>query len=458
MPKDALTYFHIAKQLDQNLSNGKIERICMPDKDSVVLFARALSNGRWQQFKILFSVNPSSARVSLINDMTSNPQSAFAFLMHLRKRINGGIIKKIDTVKRERIYRFTIFALDELGYGHDYILYAEMMGRYANLILTDENGVITDCLRHISMDETQKHALLPGLKYTLPPAPEGTISPDDSEKVVAVLHGFDGGRLADYLMEKIYGYAPVSMRQLVYSAYGTLTPSPDAVKFAPSAFIDAIKRADEENYPCVKTTNGIIDDFYPFAYTHLGVEFTPATSLTDAMEKYYSQKVGASFSLGKTIKLASSVRNAIKKLEKSLEILADRVLVSQDYEADKIKGELITANIYKIRQGDSAVTVDNYYTGKTETIELDSTLSPQKNAQKFYKSYTKKKTALAKSQEMIESTSEKIDYLQSILVSLATADDELSIDDIKAELFSAGVLKHTGSKKKTKPSRPIELT
>ena len=106
----------------------------------------------------------------------------------------------------------------------------------------------------------------------------------------------------------------------------------------------------------------------------------------------------------------------------------------------------------------NSVCVDNYYTGESETIKLDPTVSPQKNAQLFYKAYNKKKTALAKSSELIAVTTDKIDYLQSILVSLSCAEDEASLTEIKSELVVAGVLKHAGSKKKNKPAKPIELT
>ncbi len=457
MPSDALTYFHTAKEFSKVLAGGKIERIGMPTKEEVVLFVKP--KGEKKPRALLLSVSSSSSRIALVNNGGENPLSAFSFLMHLRKHVGGGTINEIDTVLRERIFRIYIQSFDELGYKKQYVLYAEMMGRYSNLVLVDERGIITDCLKHISLDASQKHAVLPGLTYSYPPAPENKISPDDANGVTALLQRFEGGKLADYLMGGIFGYAPSSMRELVFRAYGSLTPDENAVKNSPKAFLDEIKKADEEYSPCIKVDGDKVSDFFHRQYKSIEGELKCVSTIIEGQNLYYAQRVTTTVGSAKTDKLILAVKNAIKKNEKSLAILRERILESSDFEEDKILGELITANIYKIKQGMKEVEVDDYYNGNTRKITLDETLSPQKNAQKYYKSYNKKKTAIEKSNEIIAITEDKNEYFETILSALTSAEgDESVIAEIAVELENAGIIKKSSVKKKRKPSLPRILT
>lgn len=458
MPSDAFTYQFIAKELNNLLSGARIERVGMPSKEDVILSVRPKEGNKKSSLLLLLSVSSSRARVCITNENAENPLNSFSFLMHLRKHIGGGTITAVDTVKRERIYRFFISAFDELGYKKEYILYAEMMGRYSNLVLTGENGIITDCLKHISMDVSQKHAVLPGLTYSYPPAPENKVSPDDNDGVISLLKKFEGGKLADFVMGGVYGYSPLTMREIVFRAFNTLTPEADEVKNNAHKFLQEIKLADERYSPCVKYDEDKISDFFAFPYIHTDAQTRSVTSLVSAMQDFYAQTTENGYSSVKATQLINLVKTAIKKNEKSLAILSDRIMESKDYEEDRIKGELLTANIYKLRQGMDKITVDNYYTGSSETILLDPTLSPQKNAQKYYKAYNKKKTAVAKSEEQIAIAREKTDYYDSILASLTSADDDTTLAEIAIEMESAGIIKKAGAKKRRKPSSPHAFT
>ena len=153
MPFDALTYNALAKELNNMLSGGKIERVGMPSKDDVFLLVRPLKTEKRGAFNLAVSVNPSRPGVYIADKPSENPLSAFSFLMHLRKHIGGGTINAVSAVKRERIIAFQITASDELGYKENYVLYVELLGKYANAILTDKDGKITDALKHVGFDD-----------------------------------------------------------------------------------------------------------------------------------------------------------------------------------------------------------------------------------------------------------------------------------------------------------------
>lgn len=452
MPSDALTYAHLARELDEILGGGRIERVSMPARQTVVLTIKP-KNERGSR-NLILSAESAAARVHLTAVKPESPLSAFGFLMHLRKRLTGGTLRSASTLPRERVFKLDITSFDELGYPRDFTLYAEMMGRYSNVVLCDGDGKITDALKRISLDDSTKHVLLPGLEYVAPPAPEGKFSPDDEPRLIELLRSFEGGALASHVMSGVFGYAPVTMREIVFRAYGTLTPEPSAVKSNPEAFVAALKAADETFAPSVNSRK---TDFFAFPYLHLGGDFDSRGSLSEAMDEVFSLSCRGGVERADSSKLVAHLKSAIKKNERATQILRQRVLDCDGYEDDRVLGELVTANVYKIKQGDREVVVDDYYTGEKRTIPLDPTLSPSRNAQKYYRSYAKEKTSIEKSNEMLAREEEKAEYYDSILTSLTLAEDEAALAEIAAEMTAAGILNKKGSKKKTKPSAPLKL-
>ena len=457
MPFDALTYKIAAKELDSTLSGGRIERIGMPNKDEAVISVRPKDRTKRGSVLLLLSANPSRPRVHITSRQCENPLSAFSFLMHLRKHIGGGTITEITALPYERIIRICIEAADELGYKKAYRLYAELLGRYSNLILTDERGIITDCIRHISFDDFSERAVLPGLEYKLPPAQADKFSPEETQKITDRLAAFSGGNLSDYMMSGIYGFAPSSMRQITFDAYGTLTPEKETVLASPEKFTEAMAEISKAYAPCVLESDGRIRECFIKPYTYLESDFTAYKTLNEAMEAYFSSAEENGYMAGKTAHLAAVVRNAVKKNQKSLAAYRERILSSGDYELDRIKGELLTANIYRFKGGADKDELDNYYTGEKTEISLDPKLSPQSNAQKYFKSYNKKKTAIAKSEEQAAAAEERGDYYESLLAALSNAENEGDVAEISAEMEAAGLLKRIKNKKKLKPAQPIKL-
>lgn len=453
MPFDALTYKAAARELDSALSGGRIERVGMPDKDDVLLYVRTPAERGRQSKTLLIGCNPSHPRIHLTTETAENPLSAYAFLMHLRRRISGGLIKSICSVPHERIIRISVEAGDELGYKREFSLYAELVGRYPNLILADADGKITDSLRHISYDDFSRRAVLPELPYLPPPAQEGKLPPDDIGGVTEKLLAFSGGDLAGYMMKCVYGYAPVTMREIVFRAYGE-SPSAEEVHAHPERFFSAAKELGDAYSPCAAVQDGKIREIFVTPYLHLGEETKPYPTLSEAADALYSDMEKAGYMAGKTAHLTAVVKNAIKKNARSLALYREQELAARDFEEERIRGELVTANIYRIKQGDRTLTADNYYTGKSEVIALDPTLSPQKNAQKFFKAYNKKKTALHKSAEQAAAAEERAEYYETLLLALASAENENDIAEISAEMAGAGLIRQPAVKRKPRPSKP----
>lgn len=454
MPGDALTYSILATELDCALTNARIERVSMPEKDEVVLSVRTKSNEKFLSRKLLLSCSPANARIHFTDEEIVNPTASFSFLMHLRKRIGGGIIKSVRSIPFERVVVFLIDARDELGEAHNYSLYAEIMGKYSNILLVDENQKITDAVKKNSFDDDAKRLILPGSPYTLPPPQEGKISPF-SPDAITKLETEGSGDAVKFIISSFLGFAPSSVRQALFDAVGSTELSETEIQQNAEKIVHSLRSLYKCNSPCVRlSSDGKPLDFSIKPYTHEGERFLSTSSLSEAIGLYFSKKESATSLSNKCNFLISQVKNAIKKCEKATAVLKEKILACEDLEQDRIKGELLTAYMFALRVGEKSVTLDNYYDGKKITITLDPTLSPQKNTQRYYKQYAKKKSALSHSKAQIAEYLEKSDYYHSILASLDSSCDESALGEIATEMENAGILKRTKKNVKHRKSSP----
>ena len=191
MALNAETVGALARELNRELQDGRIEKIQQPEKDLLLVTVRAGGENR----KVLIRAAGPNARVHLTEQSFENPREAPMFCMLLRKHLGGGKIREITQPGGDRLMVFSVESRNELGDSRILTLVTELMGRAANVILVDADGRILDCLKRVPPSEHGTRALLPGLKYELPPQPEGfrqtavQIAPEGTEEtgVSAVL-------------------------------------------------------------------------------------------------------------------------------------------------------------------------------------------------------------------------------------------------------------------------------
>ena len=449
MPFDSLHAAAVARELDEMLRGGRIDKITMPEQDEIVLFVHAKQNAA-----LVLSCNPSLPRIHIsARPPKNNPLSAPAFLMHLRKHIGGGIITRVERYRSERIVILHITARNELGYTESKRLICEILGKYANIILTDGEGRISECLKHVSPATSEKRPVLPGLLYTFPPR-QNKVEVFDRAALSMLLDAFTGGKLDSYLLAGAAGLAPATITAIVTHALGALffDELTDGQK---QRLLDAL---DEETLlktakPCIKKTNGK-SDFWLFPFYADGA-YDYYDTLNAAMDACYAsqdekRRVQERAHVPKTV-----VKNAIARTEKKLKLFLSRKQEAEDLENDRLCGELITANIYRLKQGMKSFEAENYYLNPPEVVcvRLDESKSPQYNAQSYYKKYAKKKKTLAMVEEQIAQAQTDLAYYQSVMESFGYADEE-SLNDIITELTDAGLLHAPKTKKKEKP-RPF---
>lgn len=427
MPQDAFTLRRVAKELASCLIGGKLTKIIQPDKDSVLFYLYTAKG----TVKLILSTNASNARISLTSAEYGAPAAAPNFCMLLRKYLTGATLTDLSQIAFERIIALRFHCVSDFTEA-DRVLYLEVMGKYSNLILT-ENGVILGALKTTSLEENHKRVLFSGVPYVYP-APQDKADPETGALEEA-LSRFSGSDLSEFLFENVAGIARPTAR-LIAESYrgGDLAAHIRGYLFA------------GETQPCVSYANGVPTDFFAKAVPGA----LPAESLSAAQDVCYTAKERAKEFADNKRKLVSVVSAHRKKEEKKLALLLDRLRECENAEENRKAGELLTANLYAVRKGMRSCEVVDYYdeTCPTVSIRLDETLSPAQNAQKYYKKYAKQKRTVAAVTPQKEETMREIDYAQSVLSSLERAESLTDLAEIREELIDLGLLRFQGKKRK----------
>ncbi|MCH5163684.1 MAG: NFACT family protein [Clostridiales bacterium] len=441
MPNDALNYSFIASELNNCLAGSRIEKIYMPTAGEIILKCHSGKN----TYFLLASAVASAPRIHLTRALKENPITAPSFLMHLRKHIGNGIILGVTAQPYERVVMIDILCKSEFVEAKRRII-VEITGTYSNIILVDENNIISEAVKHITPDISPKRLVLPGLAYTTIP-PQDKLLPND-KKIVELLAAFDGDSPDKYILSIMSGMAPATISECVVRAIGSIRRLNGAHEA--EAIFNELNKIYTINKPCLIKHNGKYTDFYTSPFLSVIGDVESHTLLSECMDIYYANKNDYG-ELGAQIKrLLTILKNAEKRTRKKLEEFAIKKTECMDCESDRIKGELITANIYRIKKGEAATCVYNYYTDENVQIMLDINKTPAENAQAYYKKYTKKKNTLAALDKQIEDAKKLLLRYENALNSFELCSTRADLEDIEVELFQLKLLQNNEIKNRKK--------
>lgn len=454
MPKDALTIYRAANELSF-LTGGRIDKVTMPNADTLILlFHTSQGNHR-----LLLSCNPSLPRVHLTTLAYKSPETASGMLMYFRKRLTGAVLKSITSDECERIIHFDFSALDELREPVSYSLKAELTGKCANIIFVEGNGIIGNALRRISADVDGKRAVFPGLPYRLP-NPTGRMGVFDADGLKSLTAQMSGISARAAINKCVAGLSTLTVDEVFYR----MGVNPDAP--ISDKLIDKFCEQAQTLYACptrpVVTFDGDKPlDFFVVPYSTVGGTARECKTLNEAMDEYYSALFKAADFTAYSKPLRTAVKHGITKNRKKLADAMQKISESETADTDRMLGDLITANIYKIKRGDRSITVDNFYdeNGGQITIELDVTKNAQQNAAAHYKSYNKKKKAAVYAADLAKQATDALYTLERISVELDLCTSKAELDEVRQELVSLGLIKPENKRKKQKemPSEPMSF-
>ena len=463
MAFDACMMRAVISEIRQDFLGAKIEKILQPSNDEVDLVLHAGKVSR----RLVFNVGPASPRLALSDIAKENPPSAPMFCMYLRKHLGGARLEEINQLGFDRIALFTFSAYDELGYKTERRLVCEIMGKYANLILLDADDKIMNALKIIDFSASSIRQVLPGMKYQIP-ANQPRLSPLEIDEATFMkrLSEFPSERSVEKFITGTYsGIATSIAREIAYRACGALdTPVCQIDKNTLFSAFSTWQRLliDEDYSPCaVLDTDGVPMEYSYMDITHLamGNNVKKYDTLRELFDAYFAEKDRAERIKHRARDLLLLISSAISRTEKKLAIQRRDLLDSEKGEEYKRRGDLITANLYRLERGMSSFTAVDYYDDNCPEIDvpLDERLSPSQNAQKMYKLYNKSKTARAVLTEQIKTWEKELLYLESVSEFLGKAESEQDLLEIRDELYRCGYASRMRSYRPQKPSK-IKLT
>ena len=453
MAFDGIVVADLVHEFRKELLNGRITKIVQPETDELLLTIKSAAG----QKRLLICADASLPLICLTDTNKPAPMTAPNFCMLLRKHIGGGRITDISQPKLERIIRFTIEHLNELGDLCRKVLIVEIMGKHSNIIFCTEDGKIIDSIKHVSAQMSSVREVLPGRDYFIP----DTMHKADPLSV-------SGEEFSSLLTEK-----PVPASKAIYTSFTGISPvtaeeicslagvdssvpakeySEDVLFHLYTQFQIYLSAVKEECFcPAIYYDGREPKEFSSLPLSHFpGYSRQEFSSISEVLKTYYFTKSQIMRIRQKSADLRHVVQTALERSRKKYDLQLRQIKDTEGREKYRIYGELINTYGYNVSEGAKQLEALNYYTNEMISIPLDSTKTPQENAQRYFTKYNKQKRTFEALSKLCRETKDDITYLESIQTSLDIALTENDLAEIKEELTDSGYIRRKFTRKKVK--------
>lgn len=465
MAFDGITIANLAKELNDLLAGGRIQKVAQPEKDELILTIK-----QYDIYKLFLSADASLPLVYITENTKPNPLTAPNFCMLLRKHFNSARIISITQPGLERSLDIKIEHLDEIGDLKVKHLIIEIMGKHSNIILCDENYIIVDSIKHISGFVSSVREVLPGRSYFLPQTVEKanplTLTMEELQQFVLE----KPLPLSKALYTGLTGISPVMAEELCHRAGLSSDQSANTLSEdfgihlfkVLERFAESIKEGSFS--PCIVFKGDAPVEFSAVPLTCYeehpaeNMEIKQYDSISNVLEDYYAKKNQITRIRQKSADLRRIVNTAIEREAKKYDLQTKQLQDTEKRETYKVYGELITAYGYGVEAGSKSMQALNYYTNEEITIPLDETLTTMENAKKYFEKYNKLKRTHEALSIYIQETKEALDYMESVRLSLDLALTEDDLNAIKEELIESGYLRRHLEKGGKKKPQKVKLT
>ena len=429
MSFDGFFLHHMVEELRAELLNGRIQKINQPFDQELVLQIRS----NRQSHRLLLSAHPVFGRIQLTETTFENPAQPSTFIMVLRKYLQGAVIESIEQIENDRIVEITVSNKNEIGDDIQATLIIEIMGKHSNILLVDKSSnKVLEVIKHIGFSQNSYRTLLPGATYIAPPSTEA-LNPFTIKDVKL----FEILQTQELTAKNLQSLFQGLGRDTAIELENLLTD--DRL----SKFRDFFK---QETNPCLTDKSF---SCVPFS-TRIEGRFS---SLSQLLDVFYKDKAERDRVKQQASELIRRVENELQKNRQKLKKQEKELLATENAEEFRQKGELLTTFLHQVPNDQDQVVLDNYYTNQPITISLDKALTPNQNAQKYFKRYQKLKEAVKYLTELIEETKATILYLESVETVLNQAGlDEIA--EIREELIQTGFIRRRQREKIQKRKKP----
>ncbi len=428
MSFDGFFLHHMTEELRRELLGGRIQKINQPFEQELVLQIRS----NRQSHKLLLSAHSVFGRVQLTDTTFENPAVPNTFIMVMRKYLQGAVIEAIQQVENDRILEISVSNKNEIGDSVAVTLVIEIMGKHSNIILLDKSsGKIIEAIKHVGFSQNSYRTILPGSTYVAPPQ-TGSLNPFTvgDEKLFQILQTED---IEPKRLQQIFQGLG---RDTATELSGRLTA--DNLKTFRTFFASPTQPSLTER---------------SFSALLFSDSKTQMSTLSELLDTFYKDKAERDRVNQQASELIRRVENELEKNRKKLGKQEEELLATENAEKFRQKGELLTTFLHQVPNDQDQVELDNYYTGEKIIIALDKALTPNQNAQRYFKRYQKLKEAVKHLTGLIEETRATILYLESVETALAQA-SLTEIAEIREELIQTGFIRRRQREKIQKRQKP----
>lgn len=458
MAFDGITIAAVVKELKDKAEGGRIYKIAQPEKDELLLTIK--NNGG--QTRIVMSADASLPLLYLTDKNKTSPMTAPNFCMLLRKHLQNARIISVTQPGLERIVKFELEHLNELGDICRKYLVIELMGKHSNIIFYDDNNIIIDSIKHISGMVSSVREVLPGREYFIPKTQDKKelleLSKDEYRATLksctlpafkAIYNCFTGISpcIAHEILFRCNIDADMPMQDIDEDSLEDLCSELENL---------AYKIKNGEFIPNVVYENKVPVEYAVMRLTSYGKDDTVSyESVSELLENYYAEKNTVTRIRQRSVDLRRIVQTALERNVKKYDLQVKQLKDTEKREKYRIYGELLNAYGYGVEQGAKSMEALNYYTNEMITVPLDPMLTAGENAKKYFDKYQKLKRTFEALTKLTKETKDEIDHLASVSTALDIAVKE-DLVQIKEELIESGYIRRKGNAKREKiTSRPF---
>ena len=464
MSYDGLVTKAITFEIKKLLLGGKIQKISQPSKNDIVLNIYSVG----KSYKLLLSANNNEARVHITERKYENPISPPNFCMVLRKYLNQSKIVDIEQYKMDRVIIFHISSVDEMGFDISNKLIVEIMGKYSNIILTDENYKIIDSIKRVNFKMSSVREILPGLDYKFIESNKINILESDFSLDILKLDKniADNQNPEKLLYENYLGLSPTIAKELIYKSnidprINWVLVSEDEKQLLNDNLYELRNSLINNTYsPVLYKNSRKYKEFYSFDLSGLGFEKISCKSMSNAIENFYESNKSNDRLRQIKNNLLRKINSQIKLVNKKIDILIKNLSKEKNMDSIRMKGDLLAANVNKLNKGYKEIILKDFYNNNKDIkISLDSRKNPWENVDSYYKRYKKIKNSIDFAKDDLPKQKNLLEYLNQVSDFVERSESISDLDEIKEELIENKIIKNTSrNKKKTKSkSKPMQF-
>ena len=439
MNLDGLTMSVLAKELNERLQTGQIQKLYQIDKTTLLFKIRALNED--QNLIVTVGATPAMYLSKPIQDLPKEPSS---LCMFLRKHIEGSRIVKVEQINGDRIMCIQTDKLEMDGSITSTFIYVELMGKYSNCIFV-QDGVILESLIHVSPLMNRERSISPKLNYELPPnANRVSLMDFDYEEIKNLLTSFGDGTVQQSIRAIFNGFGKPLLDEVLWTA--NLDGDESITDLSPDQ-IDTLAKALYELKAKLQDSHGLftlINDNNKKAHATFTLHNYKVLKEYNTISEALEESIHNTKSIHTADKeLEKILTAAIKKEEIRHQKIKDELDDTNKMDTYKLYGDILMINAHLQVQYEPSIQLPNLLSeeGELLTIPLKPNLTIVENGQWYYKLYTKLKNRMVSGEYQLNASTTKLEYLKSILYSISLATTRESLEEIRKECMDAGIIK-----------------